>query len=118
MEGIRDIKLNIKPISVKKCYNGQRTKSKAYYAYEKEMLLSLPPSYQIDTDDLGIYYEFGVSSKGGDVDNLIKCCQDCICKKYGINDNRIYEITARKVIVPKGKEYIKFEIKTLTKKAQ
>ena len=39
-------------------------------------------------------------------------------KKYLFNDKEIYKMVVEKVIVPKGKEYIKFEIKTLTKKAQ
>ena len=48
----------------------------------------------------------------------IKNFVDILSKKYHFNDSLIYRGIIEKVIVPKGKEYIKFEIKTLTKKAQ
>ena len=54
--------------------------------------------------------EFGVSNKAADYDNPIKPFQDCLQAFYGFNDSQIYEGVQRKVIVPKGEEYIKFSI--------
>ena len=55
-------------------------------------------------------YTFGVSSKGGDLDNLVKCFQDCLSECYGFNDNLIYEINSRKIDVKKGEEFIEFDL--------
>jgi len=51
-----------------------------------------------------------VSNKGFDLDNSLKPFIDILQKKYGFNDNRIYSITAMKRIVPKGEEFISFDI--------
>ena len=57
-----------------------------------------------------VRYEFGVSSKASDGDNLIKSFQDALCEKYGFNDLDIYRWEVEKKIVPKGQEYAAFEI--------
>ncbi len=59
---------------------------------------------------LAVRYIFGVSSKASDGDNLIKAFQDVIAEAYGFNDKWIYEWHVTKVDVPKGSEYVEFEI--------
>lgn len=61
---------------------------------------------------LELHIRFGVSSKQSDGDNLIKCFQDCLADKYGFNDKMIYRWAVDKVDVPKGNEYIEFELLT------
>lgn len=104
------INIPIKPLSVNKVWKGKRYKTKEYYQYEMDCGLLLPPSIEIPEGYLKIYLEWGLSNFGGDWDNPIKPIQDIISTKYGFNDNRIIEGTARKVKVKKGKEYIKFKI--------
>ena len=96
--------LNISPLSVNKCWKGQRFKTKDYKDYEKELLLRLPvktlpaPPYQI-------LFEFGLSNICSDWDNPIKPLQDILQKKYGFNDKDIMQACVKKVKVDKGREY-------------
>jgi Holliday junction resolvase RusA-like endonuclease len=84
-------------------------------AYHAFLAYSLP-SKKIPKGKLSVRYEFGVSSKGSDGDNLIKCFQDALARKYGFNDNQIYRWEVEKKIVVKGKEYISFDIFAAKKK--
>lgn len=68
------------------------------------------PKIQMPEPPYRIIYEFGFSSKGSDIDNAVKPFQDILQTTYGFNDNKIYEFTAKRAYVPKGQEYIKFEI--------
>ena len=56
---------------------------------------------------------WGFSSTGSDVDNTAKEFIDCLSKKYGFNDNQIYELNLKKTIVKKGQEFIEFYITNL-----
>ena len=103
------IELNIKPLSVNKCWQGKRFKTPAYKSYEKHLLLILKP-LKLPEPPYKINYEFGFSSKLADIDNPVKPFQDILCKKYGFDDRSINEINIKKIIVPKGNEYIKFQI--------
>lgn len=103
--------IKIKPLSVNDCWKGRRFKSEAYEAYEKELWYLLPKKILIPDGELKVFYEFGVSSKNSDWDNMIKPFQDILQKKYDFNDNRIYRAIVQKVIVKKGEEYIKFSLK-------
>lgn len=102
----------MKPITVNHAWKGRRFKTPYYLAFEKELLLRLPP-LEIPEGNLVVSYEFGVSNKGFDYDNAIKPFQDVLQKKYGFNDSRIYEAIIRKRLVKKGNEYIKFAIMEL-----
>ena len=62
---------------------------------------------------LKIEIVFGFSSSGSDIDNGLKPFLDCIQKKYGINDNKVYELNVKKEVVKKGNEFIEFKIKQL-----
>ena len=109
---ITDIRIDIKPLSVNDAWQGKRYKTDLYHAYEMEMLLRLPAG-KLPPPPYRIYYEFGFSNRQADFDNPCKPLGDILQKKYGFNDNQIYEAHIRKVIVPKKKEYIKVRIEHL-----
>jgi len=106
--------IRIKPLSVNKARQGKRFKTKDYKEYEKIVLMLLRP-IEIPKGKLRIDYIFWFSSKQSDIDNPTKLIQDIICKKYGFNDKMIYEITIQKKIVPRGKEFIGFQISKCSK---
>lgn len=103
-------KIYIKPLSVNAAYKGRRFKTKEYDKYCDAVSLLLPSDIVVPDGYLKVEYEFGLSSNGGDFDNPVKPLQDILSKKYGFNDNKIMIATIKKIIVPKGKEYIRFRI--------
>lgn len=103
------IEILLKPLSVNCAFQGKRFKTPLYKKFERDLLLLLP-SYQIPDGKLSVTYQFGFSSVLSDLGNPEKLVTDILCKKYGFNDNRIFEIRLLKEIVPKGCEYIHFEI--------
>lgn len=111
------ITVQIKPLSVNKVWKGVRYKTSDYVRFEQNCMYLLP-KITLPEPPFEIHLEFGFSNAGADWDNPTKVFVDILSKKYKFNDNMIYRGIIEKVIVPKGKEYIKFEIKTLTKKAQ
>lgn len=107
-------KLNIKPLSVNKAFKGRRFKTKEYDKYISDMLYLLPNSLKINSNVyLSLSVTFGFSSRANDIDNPAKLFIDCLVKKYGFDDRMIYELYLCKEIVPKGKEYIEFNIKEI-----
>jgi Holliday junction resolvase RusA-like endonuclease len=102
-------KLNIKPLSLNNAYRGRRFSTRELLAF-KQQVSFLAPKLEIPKGKLRVEYVFAVSSKASDGDNLIKCLQDALCEKYGVNDKMIYEWKVSKVDVKKGEEYIKFAI--------
>lgn len=103
----------IKPLSANKAWKGRRFKTDEHNTYCETVTMLLPQTVIIPDGLLKITYEFGFSSSGADWDNPVKSMTDILSKKYGFNDNRIMEATVKKVIVPKTKEYIKFNISAL-----
>lgn len=101
--------LKIKPLSVNQVWAGKRFKTKAYKDYEEELLWILP-DMDIPSGKLKLVVEFGFSSKLADLDNPLKPFIDILQKKYGFNDKDIFELNVKKVLVKKGKEYIKWKI--------
>ena len=108
------VKINIKPISVNDCWQGKRYKTSAYTNFERYVLLSLP-SIELPEPPYKINFEFGFSSIKSDWDNPVKPIQDILSKKYGFNDNQIYEATVKKVLVKKGFEYFSYSIESIQK---
>lgn len=102
-------KVNIKALSSNACWRGRRFKTPEYEVYERELSFKLP-NIVIPEGKLLVKLEVGYSRASSDIDNFIKPLLDILQKKYKFNDNRIYELEASKVIVPKGQEFIKFEI--------
>ena len=105
--------LNIKPLSVNTCWQGQRFKTPTYKSYEQEVFYKLPSIYEIPEGELCLVLIFGVSNKASDIDNCVKPFQDILQKKYNFNDKMIYELLVRKQIVKKGEEFIEFLIEAL-----
>ena len=103
--------IKIKPLSVNDAWKGKRFKTDGYKKYERDLLLMLPPKLVIPDGELSIYLEWGFSSAASDWDNPIKPFQDILQKKYGFNDNRVFEARVKKKKVKKGSEYIIFNIK-------
>jgi len=108
------MRIDIKPLSVNEAWKGRRIKTKEYKAYEKTLLLLLPNNYKMPTPPYHIEYTFGFSSVLSDVDNPVKLVQDILQKKYKFNDKDVFSFCATKEKVDKGKEYISFEITSIT----
>ena len=106
------VKVDMKPLSVNQAWQGKRFKTPAYARYTRDLQFLLP-KFKLPEPPYHILFEFGFSSKLSDWDNCIKTTQDSIAEKYGFNDKLIRKGTVTTEIVPKGKEYIKFDIKTL-----
>lgn len=103
--------LKIKPLSVNECWQGKRYKTPAYKIYERDMLLLLP-KIKMPAPPYEIYFAFGFSNAGADVDNPVKPLLDILQKKYGFNDNQVNRIIIEKTKVVKGEEYLHFNIFT------
>lgn|SRR3990167_2713054 len=106
------MKIKIKLLSVNKCWQGRRFKTEAYKDYEKDLLRILP-KLKIPQGKLKVYYEFGLSNKNADADNIIKPLQDILQQAYNFNDKNIYKMEIEKVDVKKGQEYLSFIIESL-----
>lgn len=103
------VKIDVKPLSVNGAWQGKKFKTKEYKDYEVELLYRLP-HIELPEPPYAVQYTFGVSSKCADWDNPIKPLQDILQKRYGFNDKHIVEAVVKKEIVPKGKEFVAFEI--------
>ena len=106
---ISELSIPMKPLSVNDAWQGKRFKTDQYKGYEKEMLCRLPPG-MLPLPPYRVYYEFGFSNRLCDFDNPCKPLGDILQKKYGFNDNEIYEAHILKKIVKRGSEYIKVRI--------
>ncbi len=106
------VHLDVKPLSLNNAYRGRRFKTPELEQFKNDVGRLLP-RLTIPDGPLAVSYVFGVSSKASDGDNLIKAFQDCLGEHYGFNDKRIYEWHVKKVDVPKGREYVEFELSTL-----
>lgn len=104
-------RLDTKPLSVNRCWQGRRFKTEEYKDYEEELIYTLP-KIEIPKGKLQIKIKWGFSSKASDIDNPTKPLIDILQKKYGFNDKLIYKMELEKVDVEKGKEFIEFNINT------
>jgi Holliday junction resolvase RusA-like endonuclease len=104
-------RVNHKPLSANSAWKGVRYKTDLYKKYEYSMMYLLPKGIIIPDGKLSLCLVFGFSNAASDLDNPVKQFQDCLSKKYKFNDKLIYRLEVDKVIVPKGKEFIEFEIK-------
>lgn len=103
-------RLDIKPLSVNKAWQGKRYKTQEYKKFERDVLLMIPKTKQAIPEMIRIEFFFGFSSPLADLDNPVKLMLDILQKKYGFNDKNVFELNVRKCIVPKGKEFIDFAI--------
>jgi len=104
------MKIEIKPLSINKCFQGRRFKTNDYKNYEKELLLKLPKLKVKNNINLSLRITFGYSNKLSDIDNGLKPLIDILQLKYKFNDRNIYKLEVSKEIVKKGNEFIEFEI--------
>lgn len=108
--------VRIKPLSVNDCFKGKRYRTDEYNRYRVAVGLLLPKHLVVPEGYLRVYYEFGLSSLGGDWDNPVKPFQDILQERYGFNDSRILEASVKKILVKKNAEYIRFKIDTFCPK--
>lgn len=101
-------------MTVNKAWQGRRFKTPEYKAWREQINWMLPPSIEVPEGRMMLMVTFGVSSKLCDFDNPVKCFVDALQEKYGFNDRQIYVGLVAKVDVPKGKEYIKWDLRDLT----
>lgn len=107
-------RINIKPLSINKAFQGRRFRTKHYDKYISDMLMLLPNSLKIENKvHLRLSITFGYSSRLSDIDNALKCTIDTLVKKYNFDDRYIYELHVKKVIVEKKKEFIEFFIEEI-----
>lgn len=106
----------IKPLSANACWTRGRNTNRffptlAYKEYTKRLNELLPADLKIPkTEALAIIFVWGISNVLADYDNPTKPTQDIIAKFYGFNDKKIHQGKLTKIKVPKGKEFIAFEI--------
>lgn len=104
------MRIEIKPLSVNEAWQGRRFKTDKYKVFENHLMMLLP-KLKIDLKSkLKIEFVFGFSNAGSDLDNPVKPCLDVLQKKYGFNDNKIYELNIKKELVKKGKDFIQLNI--------
>jgi len=103
----------IRPLSVNEGYRGTRYKTDDHKVWERSVMWLLPHDFKPPTGSLQIYLKFGFSSKASDFDNCIKFFTDCLSKKYGFNDKLIRRAVIETEIVPKGKEFIEWDLTEL-----
>jgi len=109
----KKIYISIKPKSVNECWKGQRYKTPEYSQYCNDCGFLLPNNVKMPLPPFRVYYEFGMSNTASDIDNPVKPITDILQKKYKFNDKDIYELHIKKIIVPKGREYIGIKIENI-----
>ena len=104
------MKINLKPLSVNKAWQGRRFKTQEYQKYEK-LVKSLIPQLALKPDK---HYFFRLiayqSSSLCDWDNPIKPFQDALVKacNTGFDDRQIYDACVSKRKCQKGEEGVEF----------
>lgn len=107
------LKVNVKPLSVNRVWQGRRFKTKEYKQYEQH-LLSILPDADVPDGPLKITFVFGLSSLLSDWDNPVKPLQDVLQKRYNFNDSRVMLALVTKVKVDKGEEFSYVRIERVT----
>lgn len=110
---MKPVKIQIKPLSVNEAWMGRRFKTPKYKAYREELNYTLPDIPDFPSPPYEVWYEFGLSNKRSDYDNPVKTTQDALQEKYAFDDADILVAHIKKVIVPKGEEYIQFCINSV-----
>ena len=106
------MRIKIKPLSVNQVWQGKRFKTSKYTKYERDVMFMLKPM-KMPEPPFKIEITYGFSSKLADIDNPCKPFLDILQKHYKFNDRDIYELLQKKQIVPKGEEFIEFDINQL-----
>lgn len=104
--------LKIKPLSVNKAWQGRRFKTKLYKTWQQQVA-AICRKEQAPKGKLLLKFKFGFSSKEADLDNVLKTTIDQLQKRKSFDDKMIYRIEVDKEIVPKGEEFIYYELTAL-----
>lgn len=107
-------RIKAKPLSVNRCWQGKRFKTKEYKDYEQQIRAILPDDVEVPEGKLSLKITWGLSSRLSDWDNPVKPFQDIIQKHYGFDDRYVYVAHVNKVDVKRGEEFIEFQIKEYT----
>ena len=106
------LRLQIKPLSTNRIYVGRKVKSSQARQFERDIALLLA-AYAKETElpdgDLAIHFRFG-TTRQKDLSNNVKLLEDQIAKHYGIDDRRFAGHTAVRIPVPRGEEFVIFQI--------
>ena len=104
-------KLPIKPLSTNSLYVGRKVRSKAFRQFEADMATLLavkrPPAPPADVP-LALDIRMGTTRRQ-DLDNGLKALIDSICNYFSIDDRRIAGLTAVRVTVKPGDEFVTFQ---------
>lgn len=106
--------IKIKPMTVNQAWQGRKYKTPKYKAWCESISWMLPQTMEVPKGRMMLCVTFGVSSKLSDMDNLLKPFIDALQDKYGFNDRQIYAGIVQKEDVPKGQEFISYELKDIT----
>lgn len=102
--------IRIKPLSVNHAWRGRLFKTPLYLRYQRSMQALLPPIEVPPEGPLTLAVEFGFSSRASDADNPLKPFLDCLQRRYGFNDSRIYRLVIVKRLVKRGCEFVRFSV--------
>ena len=102
-------RLSLKALSINQAYQGRKFATPELKTY-KMIVHAMLPKIKKPEGKLTLFLRFGMSSKQSDVDNCVKCFQDCLAEKYGFNDKMIYKLEVEKVDCVRGAEFIEFSI--------
>lgn len=102
-----------KPLSANMSYTGRKVMTAAYRKYAIKLQRTLP-DLLVPDDLMEIRIVVYYSNKASDIDNCIKPFIDCLQKRYGFNDNRVYRLQVTKVIVKRGEDNIAFQFLPFT----
>ena len=104
----------IKPLSANNMWYGQKRETTEYRNYKKTFI-SYFKGLELPDKEVRVKVVVGHSSKLFDLDNVFKPLFDSLQKAVPhFNDRYIYEILAKKKLVKKGEEYLKFKVEELT----
>ena len=104
------MRLDIKPLSVNKAWQGKRFKTNDNKNYERHLILTLPNTFKAPEGKYFLFLHWGFSSAASDFDNPIKCFTDCLQKKYGFNDKLIKSALIEVSNVKKGEDFIEWDL--------
>lgn len=103
----------VAPISINKCFQGRRFKTRASKDYDDDVALAIGRNHMpIKADWYEVHYAFYIKNfKMADADNLVKQLQDCIVRSGIIPDDRfIKRFTVEKFKAEEGRERSEVEI--------
>jgi len=103
-------RVDIKAISVNNAYRGRKFKTAENKAYFLNLFHLLPKNVDIpNKKNIKLRIVFGYSNVLTDIDNGLKPFIDVLQSKYEFNDRYIFELSVKKEITPRTKEFVTFE---------